>query len=677
MPHALLQDSQLPAFDQFAIPDFKPSIEALISEYKALISAITSQPSYSWSKSIAPLSDMQRRLDHIWSLLSHYKAVMDDEETRELYKALSAQLTTFRSEKAQNAELFAVYKSVSEGEQGLDVAQTKVLDNALLGFHLSGVDLEEAQQTEFKDLSQTLVQLSNRFAENVLDATQSWSLYVDDIEDLKGVPDATLKRLAERAQAESHEHGYLLGLDMTLYLPVMQYCQNRQLRERLYRAYITRASSLGEHEASLANESNMRDILQARRRKAELLGFSSYAELSLQTKMAESPDHVLQFLQDLQTKASSLATRELADLEEFSKRELGIDSVQAWDYQFVSESYRKANFDIDQEQLRSYFQLPKVLDRMFKVAESLFGVTLELDPQASLPHQDTQCYRIKYGDEVRAYIYMDLYAREGKRSGAWVAPCHKRSHDLTGACKLPTTFLVCNFSAPQAMSGKQAPSLITHTEMVTLFHEFGHALHHCLTVIDLPEVSGISGVPWDAVELPSQFLENWCWQPEVIKDLSEHIETGEGLPDEYIRRLMNAKSFLAGLQTLRQLEFATFDFRLHHEFNNETDVQALLEQVQGDISLIPVPSFARFANAFAHIFSGGYAAGYYSYKWAEVLAADAFSAFQEEGVMNPQTGERFLREILSRGGTGDVNEMFKAFRGRMPSSEALLKQMGA
>ena len=673
MSTALLREQQLPAFNDFSTQDFKPAFEALISRYNSILSDVISQEHPTWDSAVAPLSDASRKIDHVWSILSHLKAVADNDELRETYNELSAKLTRFRSEISQNEQLYKLYERVSESSDFLNEAQAKVLENTLRGFRLSGVALPSDKKETFKQLSEQLVALTNRFAENVLDSTQAWFLYLESEEPLAGVPEATLKRLAERAKEKSYSKGYLLGLDITIYLPVMQYCEDRAIREALYRGFITRASLEDGHQAGHANEQIMVDIMSARKQKADLLDLPSYASLSVEPKMAESPEHVLEFLEDLLEKAKPLALEEMELLTGYANERFGICKLEAWDVAFVSEALRKERFDIDQEALRPYFPLPVVLEGLFSVAKRLFGVQIKELVGVSVPVPDTRCFCIERDGQPQAYIYMDLYSREGKRGGAWVAPCHKLTMPESGDEIRPLAFLVCNFSSPT----EDAPSLLTHGEMVTLFHEFGHALHHCLTKISYPEVSGISGVPWDAVELPSQFLENWCWQSEALKFLSKHIDSGESLPDELIDKLTSAKSFLAGMQTLRQLEFALFDFRLHHQYEiGETDIQACIEEVQREVSVVPVPEFARFANAFSHIFAGGYAAGYYSYKWAEVLSADAFSAFEEEGVFNASTGERFKSQILERGGAGDIGEMFKAFRGRMPSSQALLKQMG-
>ena len=676
MSTVLLTETQLPAFHDFSIADFQPALEALMAEYKELLATVCRHKTPAWESSIAPLSDISRRIDHVWSLLSHYKAVADNDEIREAYRLLSAKLTEFRSEVSQNANLFKIYELVRSSTQALSDEQLKVLDDALRDFRLSGVALPMDQQSEFKKITNELVRLSNLFSENVLDASEAWSLYLDDVTRLDGVPEPVIHRLSERALAKDYDSGYLLGLDITLYLPVMQHCKDRTLREEIYRAFTTRASALGGHDSKFANEQVMQEIMCLRQRKAKLLNLPSYGHLSVLSKMAESPEAVLGFLQELLAKAKPLAERDFAALQVYARDSLGIDDLRAWDVPFASEAMRRAMYDIDHEALRSYFPLPVVLNGLFTIATRLFGVSFEVVDSIESPVPDSQCVRVFHEGKTLAYIYLDLYAREGKRGGAWVAPCQKLTAVGTESEIRPVAFLVCNFPAPSLDS--DLPSLLSHTEMVTLFHEFGHALHHCLTRVDSPEVSGIAGVPWDAVELPSQFLENWCWEPEALAFLSKHIETGEALPTEVINKLLAAKTFQSGMMTVRQVEFALFDFRLHCEFQEGvTDIQELLENVQSEVAVIPVPEYARFANSFSHIFAGGYAAGYYSYKWAEVLSADAFSAFQDEGVFNAETGARFKREILERGGVADVNDMFMAFRGRMPSAEPLIKQMGA
>lgn len=673
MSTALLREQQLPAFNEFSTQDFAPALEALIAKYQNSLAEVIAQENPTWNSAVAPLSDLSRQIDHVWSILSHLKAVDDNETLREVYNDLSAKLTRFRSEVSQNEALFKVYKQVSATANGLDEGQSKVLENILRGFRLSGVALPQEQKDTFKQLSEQLVALSNRFAENVLDSTQAWSLYIEAADALKGVPVSALERLAERAKQKGYDTGYLLGLDITIYLPVMQYCEDRSVREALYKAFITRASGEGGHLREHANEHVMTEIMVARKQKSSLLDLPSYASLSVLPKMAESPEQVLDFLAELFAKAKPLAEKDMLSLTEYGKERFGLCRLEAWDVPFVSESMRKERFDLDQEEIRPYFPLPVVLDGLFRVAHRLFGVQLREVLGVDVPVADARCFCIEKDGKEQAYIYMDLYSREGKRGGAWVAPCHKLTQFSDDREIRPVAFLVCNFSSPT----EDKPSLLTHSEMVTLFHEFGHALHHCLTAVAYPEVSGISGVPWDAVELPSQFLENWCWQREALAFLSSHVETGESLPEQMIEKLTSAKSFLSGMQTLRQIEFGLFDFRLHHDYQiGETDIQSCLEEVQNEVSVVSIPEYARFANAFTHIFAGGYAAGYYSYKWAEVLSADAFSAFEEEGVFNPETGARFKAQILERGGAGDIGEMFKAFRGRMPSSEALLKQMG-
>jgi oligopeptidase A len=673
MSNPLLVSSVLPAFDTINLSDFNPAVESLINDAKRVIDASLGNQIYSWENFVEPISVASTKIDYVWALLSQLKSVKDSEELRELYQGLSGKVTQFYTELAQSEPLFGAYSYVAEHEQGLDEAQIKMLENTLRSFRLNGVALASDKKQELAELKQSLVSLTNRFSENVLDATQAWTKHVADAQELGGLPESTLAMLRNKAQKKGFEQGYMLDLELPTYLPVMQLCDNRSFRRELYEAYITRASDQGPDAGKWDNSEVIRTILQQRKRMSNLLGFDNYADLSLETKMAESPRHVLDFLQELVGRCRPLAEKELAHARAYAAESLGIDDLATWDMPYVSEHMRRKLFNVDQEALRPYFPLPKVMAGLFEVVSSLFGVSVDLVPDVVGMHEDMQCYVIRQDGQDLAFLFMDLYAREGKRGGAWLASCKKRARSLAGDLTLPVGFLVCNFSAPTA----DVPSLLTHNDMTTLFHEFGHSLHYCLTQVEQPEVSGIAGVPWDAVELPSQFLENWCWQKDILINMSGHYLSGESLPEDAANSLLNAKTFQAGIQTLRQLEFALFDFRLHHEYaEGQTDVLALLQDVQSEVALLPVPEFGRFSHGFTHIFAGGYAAGYYSYKWAEVLAADAFSAFLEEGVMNRETGERFKREILEVGGARDVNQMFFAFRGREPKIDALLQQMG-
>jgi oligopeptidase A len=673
MQNPLLTENELPDFEEIRLEHFQPAIEHIIFSFKEQLPTSLKSESNDFIEVVSPLSDLTARLDYVWSIFSHMKSVTDSDALRSEFDKLSSVITGFYTELGQNQPLFEAYKKVQERGGGLTSVQQSMLYQELRDFRLNGVALPAEKKARFAEIRQELVNLSNKFAENVLDATQAWTLHIEDQEELDGLPESILESLQSKAQAKGFESGYLITLDIPCYLPVMQYAKNRALREQVYTAYLTRASDQGPMSGQYDNSELMLDILKLRKELAMLLGFDTYAELSVETKMAEDPEQVLQFLIDLAEKALDLARSELDELRIFASAKLGMDQVEAWDLAYVAESFRKASFDLDQEELRPYFPLPTVLAGLFELVETLFGVRLEEQDGVQVPHPDTKVFALKQGDETIAHIYTDLYARENKRGGAWVGPCQKKSRSADGQLIKPLAFLVCNFSAPT----ESKPSQLTHNEMITLFHEFGHALHHCLTEVEQPEISGISGVPWDAVELPSQFLENWCWEPEVLVTLSGHVDTGAPLPQEIIDRMIAAKGFQAAMQTVRQLEFALFDFRLHHEFEEgSTQVMHILREVQDVVAVMPVPDFARFPHGFSHIFAGGYSAGYYSYKWAEVLAADAYSAFEEEGVLNAETGARFRREILAQGGSRDVNEMFMAFRGRMPTPDALLEKIG-
>jgi oligopeptidase A len=673
MSNPILAPTVLPAFDLIELSDFTPAIESLIQDAKNVMSSVLENQRYTWANFVAPISEASAQLDYAWALLSQLKSVKDSDDLREVYQDLSSKVTQFSTERSQSKPLFDAYNYVAQHEQGLGEAQAKMLENMLRSFRLNGVALPDSEKRELAELKQSLVSLTNTFSENVLDATQAWTKHIADVQELVGLPDSTLTMLRNKAQKKGFEHGYLLDLELPTYLPVMQLCENRVLRSELYEAYMTRASDQGPYAEKWDNSHVIQSILSQRKRMAHLLGFDSYADLSLETKMAESPNHVLGFLEELVGKCRPLAKQELKVAQAYASESLGIDALEMWDMPYVSERMKHELFNLDQEALRPYFPLPNVMEGLFKVASGLFGISVEVVPDAACVHEDVECYALRQDGKDLAYLFMDLYVREGKRGGAWLASCKKRARTLSGELTLPVGFLVCNFSAPSV----DVPSLLTHNEMTTLFHEFGHALHYCLTQVEQPEVSGIAGVPWDAVELPSQFLENWCWQKDILIDMSGHYVSGESLPEALVDNLLNAKAFQAGTHALRQLEFALFDFRLHHEYvEAETDALALLRDVQSELALLPIPGFARFSHGFSHIFAGGYAAGYYSYKWAEVLAADAFSAFLEEGVMSRQAGDRFKREILEVGGAKDVNQMFVAFRGREPKIDALLQQMG-
>ncbi len=666
----------LPRFNDLVIADIQPQLQALLDGFRrevAELVAANAQPNApTWSSLMAPLEDISDRLEKFWSPVSHLNAVMNSDELRAAYDACIPLLSAYHSEMGQHRELFEAVTALAESDEfaSLSQPQKKTVENLLRDFKLSGVALEGEARERYKAIQQRLSELSTQFSNNVLDATQGWEKWVS-AEQLKGVPDTALDNYRQAAAAKGGD-GYRLTLDAPAYLPIMQYAEDRELRRELYEAYNTRASELGPQGGQWDNGPLMVEIVQLRAELAQLLGFASYAELSLAPKMAESPQQVLDFLRELASASREQGLREYRELAEFAAAQ-GCDELQAWDVPFYSERLREQRYAISQEQLRPYFPAAKVIEGFFAVTGQLFGIEFAADDDAELWHRDAHCYRVLKNGEHIASCYLDLYARDKKRGGAWMADYCGRRRDSAGLQK-PVAFLTCNFSPPAG----ERPALLTHNEVTTLFHEFGHGLHHMLTDIDVLAVSGINGVAWDAVELPSQFMENWCWQSESIPLISGHYQSGEPLPAELLDKLLAAKNFQSGLMMLRQLEFALFDLLLHSGAApaSADAIQQLLDGVRAEVAAYPLPAFNRFQHGFTHIFAGGYAAGYYSYKWAEVLSADAFSLFEEEGVMNADTGRRFVAAILSQGGAEDAMEQFVAFRGREPSKDALLRHCG-
>ena len=547
----------------------------------------------------------------------------------------------------------------------------RFIDNALRDFHLAGVDLPEEKKQRFVELSIKLSELTSGFSDRLLDATMAWTKLVSDEAELVGLPESALAGARQLAESKGHSEGWLLNLDFPCYFPVMTYCENRALREEMYTAYVTRASEQGPNAGEFDNSETMKEIMAARVELSGLLGFESYADYSLATKMAATPNEVLGFLEDLAARSKPQAERELAELKAFAKEEFGVEELSAWDTGFYAEKLRQKRYAISQEELRPWFPANKAISGMFEVVSRLYGVSFNPLDGIDTWHKDVQFFDIEREGETIGRFYLDLYAREHKRGGAWMADCHNR-RKVQEKVHTPVAFLTCNFTPPVG----DKPALLTHDEVVTLFHEFGHGLHHMLTQVDYSSVSGINGVPWDAVELPSQFMENWCWEKEALALISGHHETGEPLPDEMLEKMLAAKNFQSAMMMVRQLEFALFDFRLHNGWNDGMDIQNVLDKVRSQVAVIIPPAFNRFQNSFSHIFAGGYAAGYYSYLWAEVLSADAFSRFEEDGIFNSETGELFLHEILERGGSREPADMFMAFRGRKPEIDALLRHKG-
>ncbi len=676
MTNPLLDDTGLPAFSRIRPDHAEPAIDTVLRENREAIQGIVEAPgARTWTSTLAPLEALADRLNKVWSPVRHLHAVADDEALRQTYSTCLAKLSDYHTELGQHEGLYHAYRHVKDaGEyERLGIAERKIIDNALRDFRLSGIDLQGGDRKRYREIRQRLTRLEASFEERLLDATQAWKRHLIDPAGLAGLPDTALALARQSAEREGLP-GFLLTLDQPCYLPVLSYADDRSLRREMYEAYMTRASDQGPHAGRFDNTPLMCEVLTLRRDLAQLLGFRSFAEYALVPRMAKAPAEVVSFLEDLAGRARPLALREMDELATYAREEHGVERLQAWDLPYYSEKLRQARYSLSQETLRPYFPVPKVLEGLFAVAERLYGITVLPIPDIEVWHPDVTFFEIDDPDgTLRGRFYLDLYARPHKRGGAWMDECIVRRHDPAGV-QTPVAFLTCNFTPPV---GDQ-PSLLTHSEVVTLFHEFGHGLHHLLTRVDYPSVAGINGVPWDAVELPSQFMEFWCWERESLAIISGHYETGESLGPDLYERMQAAKNFQAGLQMLRQIEFALFDFRLHMLAGpyDGAAIQALLDRVRDQIAVFKPPAFNRFQHGFAHIFAGGYAAGYYSYKWAEVLAADAYSKFEERGVFDRATGREFLRTVLEQGGSRDPMDLFVAFRGRRPNIEPLLRHLG-
>jgi oligopeptidase A len=675
MNNPLLSDDLLPRFDHVRVEHMEEAIDQILSDNRVQIANLAGQEDPTWDTLAQPMQGLDNRLSNAWSVISHLNGVMNTDELRKVYKICLEKLTEYNTELSQNETLCAAYKKLAERPdfKELSEAQRKSVEHILRDFHLGGVDLPEAQKKQYAALSRELAELSNKFSDNVLDATQHWYRHITDIEELAGLPESAIEG-ARQAARQRDLDGYVITLDFPSFHPVMTYCDNRDLRREVYEAFVTRASDMGPDAGTWDNTPVMAEILKRRHQQAKLLGFNNYAERSLATKMARSVEEVLGFLNQLAEKSLPVAKKEVEELKAFARDEHSMEQLEAWDIGYYSEKLRQKRYDISPETLRPWFPVNRVIPGLFRVVEKLFDVQIEEKPEVETWHQDATAYCISRHGEPLAWFYLDLFARQGKRGGAWMADCRIRWRNQQGQLQLPVALLTCNFTPP--VDGK--PSLLTHDEVTTLFHEFGHGLHHMLTQVEVLDVSGINGVAWDAVELPSQFLENWCWHKESLGLIAAHHETGEPLPDDLLEKLLAAKNFQSGMAMARQLEFSLFDFRLHAEFSEQAPTNPLdmYRQVRSEVAVIEAPEFNRFPNAFSHIFGGGYAAGYYSYKWAEVLAADAFSLFEENGIFDENTGKAFLHNILEKGGSREPMELFKAFRGREPEVDALLKQTG-
>jgi oligopeptidase A len=674
MTNPLLNRQQLPPFSQIKPEHIVPAIEQVLNDNRTQIAhLIDTVASHTWDNFIQPINELNDRFKHIWSPIEHLHGVADSDELRTAYNTCLPMISAYHSEMGQNKGLYTGYKAIADNPDfaQLELAQQKTIKNELRDFRLAGIDLPPEKQARYKEIQKKLSQLGSQFQENVLDATHAWKKHITDESLLAGLP-ASVRALAKQNAEHQKQEGWILTLDFPCYQPVLNYADNRELRHEMYVAYMTRASNQSANAEQWDNSTIMDDILALRHELATLLGFANYAEYSLSTKMAETPQQVLDFITDLANRSKPVAAKELEELKAYAKQHHGVDTLEMWDMPYYSEKLRQHRYDISQEMLRPYFPLPKVLEGLFGVVQRLYGLSIQLHNGVDTWHPDVQFFDIyDESGQLRGQFYLDCFARQGKRSGAWMDECTIR-HRTANGLQIPVAYLNCNFTPPVG----DKPSLLTHQEVTILFHEFGHGLHHMLTQIDYAPVAGINGVAWDAVELPSQLMENWCWEREALDLLAAHYETGEPLPDDLFEKMRAAKNFQAGLFMLRQLEFALFDFRLHTEYTPDINIQALLDDVRQQVAVLFPPEFVRFQNSFLHIFSGGYAAGYYSYKWAEVLSADAFSQFEENGIFDKATGQQFLQSILEKGGSEEPMELFVAFRGREPKIDALLKHTG-
>jgi len=676
MTNPLLAPTDLPLYSAIQPEHVEPAIDRLLADNRSAIERLlATDTAYTWDNLIRPLEELEDRLNKAWSPVNHLHSVQDSDALRAAYNACLPKLSAYSTELGQHQGLYRAYRQIADGAEyaRIDPAQRKVIDDALRDFRLSGIALPPEQRARYKDIQQELAQLSAKFAENALDATQAWTKHIEDETRLAGLPESA-RALARQTARQRDLDGWLLTLELPSYLPVLNYADDRELRRELYDAYCTRASDRGPNAGRWDNGPIMERILALRHELACLLDFRDYTECSLATKMADSPDEVLAFLADLAGRARPQAQHELDELREFARAHFGIERLETWDIGYYSEKLRQHRYQLSQEELRPYFPTTRVLPGLFAVAEKLFAITIRPLEGVEVWHPDVCAYEIvDSAGNRRGRFYLDLYARPHKRGGAWMDGCLGRRW-IDGRARLPAAYLVCNFTPPVG----DDPALLTHAEVLTMFHEFGHGLHHLLTLVDYLPVAGIHGVEWDAVELPSQFLENWCWSREALTLLAGHYRTGEPLPDELYRRMLAAKHFQAGIFMVRQLEFGLFDFRLHREFDpaRGARVREVLDEVRRQVAVIVPPDYNRFANAFTHIFSGGYAAGYYSYKWAEVLSADAFSAFEENGIFDAVTGERFRQSVLEVGGSRPALASFVEFRGREPRIEPLLRLSG-
>ncbi|MFJ1269697.1 M3 family metallopeptidase [Legionella lytica] len=663
----------LPQFSHIDTEQFKTHLEGMLKNHLEQVDLlIKNNHYYTWDNLMYPLEDMDDELERFWSPFSHLHSVMDSPVLRDCYDECLPLLSAYEAAMGQNHDLYMAIKSIDT--HPLNVTQKKLIADSLLDFELSGVALEAQDKKRFEEIQTRLDELSNQFEHNILDASQAFTIHVTDPQRVAGIPEHALSTARELA-AEKGLDGYIFTLEAPSYQAIVTHAEDRALREEIYQAYVTRASDQGPNAGTFDNTANMNEILALRHEQAQLLGFNNYAELSLATKMADSTGQVMGFMNDLVKRAHPQAEGDLAALKDFAASKWDLGPLQPWDISYLSEKRRQDLFALSQEDLRPYFPQPKVMQGLFDLLKILYGMTVQEIKGVDVWHKDVQCYCVvdDHG-QVRGYVYTDLFARPNKHSGAWMDSLQSRRKLDDGSIQLPIATLTCNFAKASA----NKPAMLSHDEVETLFHEFGHCLHHMLTQVDYLGASGINGVEWDAVELPSQFFENWCWEKSALDSLTAHVDTQEPLPEVLYERLLAAKNFQSAMATLRQMEFSLFDFRIHQEYqpNNESFVSDVLADVRSNACIVPVVPYSRFQHSFSHIFGGGYAAGYYSYIWAEVLSSDAFSRFEEEGVLNPKTGHDFLHAILEVGGSKKAAEAFQDFRGRPATVDALLRHKG-
>ena len=676
MSNPLLSMTGLPPFTAILPQHIEPAIDQILADNRTAIAhLLDAGQGYTWANLVDPLEELSDRLRRAWSPVGHLNAVVNSPELRAAYNACLPKLSDYATELGQNERLYQAYQTIRDGGEWprLDTAQKKIVDNALRDFRLSGVALPPAEKTRFKEIMQELSNLNAKFEENLLDATNAWHKQITDVNELAGLPPTALGLMAQTAKQRELD-GWVVTLEFPSYIPVITYADNRDLRREMYEAYVTRASDAGPHAGQWDNTPVMERILALRHEAARLLGFNNYAEYSIAPKMANSTEQVLTFLTDLAQRSLVMARNELAEVRAFAREQHDISDLEAWDVTYYSEKLRQHRFAISKEDLKPYFPEARVVAGMFQAVRRLYGLDIREVKGVDLWHPSVRFFEIiDERDEMRGQFYLDLYARPNKRGGAWMDECITRKRGAAGV-QIPVAYLTCNFSPPLGND----PALFTHEEVLTLFHEFGHGLHHMLTKVDYPSVAGIAGVPWDAVELPSQFMENWCWHREALDLIAGHYQTGAPLPEDLFQKMLAAKNFQSGMQMVRQLEFSLFDFRLHLEYDPDKGprVYEVLDEVREQVAVMKPPSFNRFPHSFSHIFAGGYAAGYYSYKWAEVLSSDAFAAFEENGIFDRDTGLRFLSTVLEQGGSREPMELFVEFRGREPTIDALLRHSG-